>query len=228
MAKIKTNTKSEMRKSTLLSTCKKNQSFIVFILLMLVFRSAIADWNDVPTGSMEPTIVTGDRIFINKMAYDLRIPFTLHSLVKIADPKTNDIVIFESAAAKKRLVKRVIGIPGDSISMTNNTLKINGQTLNYKILATSEANNTVSERVENSSHRLRLSAKESNFANFSTVIVPEDHYLVLGDNRDKSADSRVIGFVPRSEIIGRSTAVVCSFDYQNFWLPRPERFLLAI
>ena len=72
---------------------KDNKSLLVFLSLMLVFRSAVADWNEVPTGSMKPTIVEGDRIFINKMAYDVRIPFTHVSLIKMSDPQHNDIII---------------------------------------------------------------------------------------------------------------------------------------
>jgi signal peptidase I len=109
----------------------ENKSLIVFITLMLVFRSAVADWNDVPTGSMKPTIVEGDRILINKLAYDINMPFTQQSLIKLADPKVNDIIIFESEAAEKRLVKRVIGLPGDIVSMSNNELTINHQKIPY-------------------------------------------------------------------------------------------------
>jgi signal peptidase I len=215
-------------KSTLFNSLKENQSIIIFILLMLVFRSAIADWNDVPTGSMQPTIVEGDRIFINKIAYDLRMPFSLHSLIKFADPKANDIIVFESKVAKKRLVKRVIGIPGDTVSMSNNKLLINGQALSYNELSQSKQQTILTEGSEHSSHKIRLNAINSNLANFSLVTVPDNHYLVLGDNRDNSADSRAIGFVPRAEIIGRSTKVVVSFDYNNYFLPRAERFLLTI
>jgi signal peptidase I len=84
------------------SFLKENKSILVFITLMMVFRSAVADWNDVPTGSMKPTIVEGDRIFINKLAYDLRMPFSQTSLIKLNNPKRNDIVIFESKVADKR------------------------------------------------------------------------------------------------------------------------------
>ena len=109
-------------KKMLLKLWKENKSLLVFISLMLVFRSAVADWNDVPTGSMKPTIVEGDRIFINKMAYDIRVPFTHISLVKLAEPQPNDIIIFDSEVANKKLVKRVVGTPGDVISMTDNII----------------------------------------------------------------------------------------------------------
>jgi signal peptidase I len=102
---------------------------------MLVFRSAVADWNDVPTGSMKPTIVEGDRILINKMAYDLRLPFSQYLLITLAEPLRNDIVIFESDVADKRLVKRIIGIRGDTVALHNNQLVINQKSAQYTLIA---------------------------------------------------------------------------------------------
>ena len=206
---------------------KENRSFIVFITLMCVFRSAVADWNDVPTGSMKPTIVEGDRIFINKMAYDLRVPFTHISLIKTGEPAYGDIVIFDSKAADNRLVKRVIGLPGDTISMKDNRLFINEQPSSYQIVATSNEVNDYIEQPNHSSrkqHFVRTSHTKRPFDSFNQVTVPEGHYLVLGDNRDNSADSRFIGFVPRGEIVGKSEHVAFSLNYDNYYLPRLDRF----
>lgn len=83
-----------------LKAWKENKSFLLFIALMFVFRSAVADWNEVPTGSMKPTIVEGDRILVNKLAYDIRVPFTHIPLLKISDPARGDIIIFDSKASK--------------------------------------------------------------------------------------------------------------------------------
>lgn len=213
---------------------KTHKSFVIFISLMLVFRSAVADWNDVPTGSMKPTIIEGDRILINKLAYDINIPFIQKSLVKLADPKVNEIIIFESQVSNKRLVKRVIGVPGDIVSLEDNKLIINNKKVNYTAVEQSRENtNNISAQVftENISaheHFIQLAGASNQLANFSPVKVPEDHYLVLGDNRNNSADSRVIGFVPRDEIIGRSSKVVLSLNYDNYFLPRSDRFLLDI
>lgn len=207
---------------------KENKSLLIFISLMLVFRSAVADWNDVPTGSMKPTIVEGDRILINKLAYDVNIPFIQKSMFKIADPQVNDIIIFESEAANKRLVKRVIGVPGDIIAMSNNQLTINNQKIPYNTTETLDDKVILNESIAESAHTIQLTASPSHLANFKAVKVPNGYYLVLGDNRNNSADSRVIGFIPRDEIIGRSSKVVISLDYDNYFLPRRERFLLDI
>ena len=91
----------------------------VFLLMLLVIsslRSALADWNDVPTGSMKPTIEEGDRVVVNKLAYDLKVPFTLVELMKWSDPKRGDIVVLFSPADGVRLVKRVVAVPGDKSS----------------------------------------------------------------------------------------------------------------
>ncbi|MDX1677590.1 signal peptidase I [Arsukibacterium sp.] len=213
-----------------------NRGFIVFIGLMFVFRSAIADWNDVPSGSMQPTIEIGDRILVNKMAYDLRLPFTTVSLLKLADPKRGDIVIFASEAADNRLVKRVIGMPGDVVAMRQNVLTINGQQLAYhetnqniaEQAVTTTRSVLLTEQLGSVAHPVKLSPLASGLADFAPVKVPEEHYLVLGDNRDNSADSRVIGFVPRHEIVGRAGSVLFSLDYDNYYLPRRERFFSSL
>ncbi|UUO22541.1 signal peptidase I [Colwellia sp. M166] len=220
-------------KNTILSFVKTNTSLLVFISLMLVFRSAVADWNDVPTGSMKPTIVEGDRILINKMAYDLKLPFSQKTLVNFADPKRNDIVIFESEAAKKRLVKRVIGIPGDTVSMVNNQLSINHQVADYTIVSRKKNYTLSQESIAGNTHLIRTKVQPGNAnqprrANFREITIPAGFYLMMGDNRDNSADSRSIGLVPREEIIGRSNKVVFSLNYEQYLVPRSERFLKAI
>ncbi|MCL1056697.1 signal peptidase I [Shewanella gelidimarina] len=218
-----------------LTLLKQNRSLILFISLMLVFRSAVADWNSVPTGSMKPTIVEGDRLLVNKMAYDLRIPFTHISIAKLADPQRGDIVIFDSKASNKKLVKRVIGLPSDTIVMRDNVLSINGAALQYSDASEQEPNDS-DIRVEHLlglSHQVKIAGMSgqgiiTRQSSFGPITVPEGHYLVLGDNREHSADSRMIGFVPRAEIVGRSQTVVFSANYDNYYLPRPERFFHSL
>ncbi len=210
--------------ATIKKLWKENRTLIFFLVLMFVFRSAVADWNEVPTGSMKPTIIEGDRILVNKMAYDLRIPFTHIPLLKFADPVRGDIVVFDSVVSDKRLVKRVIGVPGDVVAMLDNVLYINGEALNYEIVERAPAATYQKENLLGVEHIIRVINAESAIGNFRPVTVPDGHYLALGDNRDESADSRVIGFVPRGEIVGRSRSVVLSFNYDNYYIPRSERF----
>ena len=101
-------------------------SVLIALLLATSFKSAIADWNVVPTGSMQPSILEGDRIFVNKLAFDLKVPYTTWHIAEWGSPVRGDIVVFYSPVDGQRLVKRVVGLPGDTIAMRNNRLVING------------------------------------------------------------------------------------------------------
>jgi signal peptidase I len=204
---------------------RRNRGIIVFLLLMIVFRSSFADWNTVPSGSMQPTIVEGDRILIDKLAFDLNVPLVHKSLVHLGDPVRGDVVVFESEAARTRLVKRVMGVPGDVVEMVDNRLVINGVPAQYTDAKETPLGLVETESVAGVTHRVLLNPRRpSPLANFGPVTVPEGHYLMLGDARDNSSDSRVYGFVPRGEITGRTRSVVLSFNYDNYYLPRSDRF----
>lgn len=208
---------------------KTNKLFVLFILLMSVFRSAVADWYTVPTGSMKPTIKEGDRIIVNKMAYDLRLPFSQISLLSTGEPQRGEIVVFESKAANNRLIKRMIGLPGDIIAMKNEKLFINGKPVSYQITQQNTQQLFATEQVDAINHIVRIDKSESDqLSSFGPITVPNGHYLVLGDNRRNSADSRVYGFVPRHELKGKATAIAFSLNYDNYYLPRDNRFFKDI
>lgn len=201
---------------------KENRGFILFLVLMGVFRSAVADYNSVPTGSMLPTIVPGDQITIDKLAYDVKVPFINHSLMRLDEPTRGDIVVFESASAGMRMVKRVVGVPGDRVAMINNRLIINGKALDYQMIKGQQ--DALIEQLPQRKHKIRIvNNVDSVYDSFNEVVVPIDQYLVLGDNRQNSADSRVHGFIPRDEIIGRAGRILVSFDYDANYLPRTQR-----
>ncbi len=212
----------------LISFVHRHRHFLVFVALMVVFRSSFADWNDVPTTSMDPSIRAGDRILVNKMAYDFRLPLVGTRLWRTGEPRRGDIVVFESAAADTRLVKRVIGLPGDTVALVHNRLQINGEPIEYARPAGRSDDDVAVEVLGTVRHPVRRHPRGGHLSSFAAVTVPDDHYLVLGDNRDNSADSRVYGLVPRSELVGRAGAVVFSLDYDNYWLPRGNRFFLAL
>lgn len=208
---------------------QNNKQFILFILMMSIFRSAVADWYTVPTGSMQPTIKVGDRIIVNKMAYDLRFPFSQLSLLETGEPQRGEIIVFESKAADNRLIKRMIGLPGDIIEMKNETLYINDQELSYQITKQNAQQLFATEQVDTITHSIRIDKNGSNqLSNFGPITVPEGHYLVLGDNRRNSSDSRVYGFVPRHELKGKATTVAFSLNYDNYYIPRENRFFKDI
>lgn len=202
----------------------ENKGFILFLALMLFFRGAIADWNRVPTGSMKPTIIEGDHIFVNKLAYDIQLPLVYKSLYRLADPKRGEIIIFESAVSDIRLVKRVIGEPGDTVYMHDNRLFINGQAIEYSATNSTDSVTGYIEHLGDKPHHIQTRRWPNRFANFKAQEIPEGFYLVLGDNRDNSHDSRFIGLIPRDEIIGRASRVLLSLNPDNYYLPRSARF----
>jgi len=208
----------------------------VFLLMLLVvtsLRSALADWNDVPTGSMKPTIEEGDRVVVNKLAYDLKIPFTTIELWKWGNPRRGDIVVLFSPVDGIRLVKRVVGIPGDRVEMRENQLFINGLAAKWREIGAemdSEQGRSllVEETLAGRSHEVMFTPQIPAVRSFGPVVVPSGRYFVMGDNRDNSNDSRFIGLIDRRNIVGKATAVAFSFDRDHHFAPRFDRFFMAL
>lgn len=198
------------------------------------FRSAVADWNDVPTGSMKPTIVEGDRIFVNKLAYGLRAPMTSWWLAEWGGPERGDVVVFFSPDGGERMVKRVIGVPGDQILMLRNRLFVNGEPVQYgpiddgikAALSDEELQRSrlIAEKLDGRWHAMMTIPGRVGKRTFGPITVPEGHYFVMGDNRDNSRDSRWFGCVERSAIVGRATSVLLSVDPSRHYMPRWSRF----
>lgn len=224
------------RFSRLLST---NRSLLIFLGLMLVFRSAVADWMYVPSGSMNPTIVEGDRILVDKASYGWRIPFTTVRLTQGEDPRRGDIVIFPSPEDGTTLVKRVIGLPGESVEMRGEQLLINGVAVDYAPASDpadddlpsttrNQPHQYLTEELDGRAHSIMVLPGLRAARTFGPVTVPEGQYLVLGDSRDNSKDSRYIGFVPRDSIIGRAHHVLYSLDAEHWYRPRADRLLSVL
>lgn len=206
------------------------------IIVVVTFRSAVADWNDVPSQSMEPTILVGDRIFVNKLAYDLKVPFTTWHLAEWSNPDRGDIVVF-FAPNGKRMVKRIVGIPGDSIELRNNQLLINGKPVNYQAAPQrfnpSELTDPAPyvfamEKLGVAPHAMMVQPARYAERTFKPVTVPCGQYFMMGDNRDNSGDSRVFGFVQREEIVGKAVGLAFSLDQTNSYLPRWKRFFRGL
>ena len=195
--------------------------FLMIVVLVLASRSAIADWNYVPTGSMKPTILEGDLIWVDRLAYDLKIPFTTTHVAQWGNPERGDIVVAYSPEDGERIVKRVVAVSGDRVTCNGQTIAVNGEALAYRPLP-----KAFSEYVDQSDLRSHQLAEEdllgrrhavmfgppvSRLPQFDLVI-PEGHFFLMGDHRNNSKDSRFFGPVARELILGRATHVIASVD----------------
>lgn len=217
---------------------KEIRPLLIMALIMFSIRSSLADWNDVPSGSMKPTIIEGDRVFVNKLAYDLKVPFTTWHIAEWGNPQRGDIAVFYSPHDGKRLVKRVIGLPGDTVELQNEKLFLNGEVVEYAPLdeavaaqvTAAERNASIfaTEKLPSRTHAVMATPSLPAPRTFGPVTVPAGEYFMMGDKRDNSFDSRFWGSVPRQQILGRATAVVISLDRSNGWKPRWERSFTSL
>jgi signal peptidase I len=187
------------------------ESIGLALLIALAVRSSVVQAFWVPSGSMLPTIQIGDHIFVNKLAYSIHLPLIGTELMRIGDLHRGDVVVFISPIDPSTdLIKRVIAVPGDTVEIRNKQLYVNGEKVPDPHAFFSDA--TISA----SGHR----------DNMPPTQVPEGKFFVMGDNRDRSYDSRFWGFANISDIKGKATFVYWSRDVSQGWLamPRFERF----
>ncbi len=210
------------------------------VLGILMAKSALGDINRVPSGSMKPTILEGDVVFVNKLAYDLKVPFTRTRLATWAQPQRGDIVVCFSPEDGTRLVKRVVALPGDTLEMRNERLVLNGEPLHYAPLPGDAAGVGclepheraaavfAAEAIAGREHSVMALPGRRALRDFGPLVVPAGQCLVLGDNRDNSHDSRFFGFMPLHDVVGRAEAVFVSGDPARWLQPRFGRFCTAL
>lgn len=214
---------------------RDNRGFLALLLMFGLFRSAVATWNPVPTGSMRPTVQEGDVVLVNRLAYDLKLPLTNIILAPTGEPARGDIVTFYSPSDGTRLLKRLVALPGDTVEMKGKVVLVNGRAASYQALATvSEDDHRgfrgsaihLQERLGAESHVVQWlePLRDTGRDAFGPLVVPPEHYLMLGDNRDNSADSRYFGLVQRKLLIGRTRTILVAADIRNDWALRWERF----
>jgi signal peptidase I len=213
-------------------------TLLVVVFVILPVKSSLADINWVPTGSMKPTILEGDFLLVNKVAYDLRLPFTRVRLAQWADPQRGDVVICFSPEDNIRLVKRVVGLPGDTLAMTRNQLLINGKPVELSALEPEDVpglNATIqrqasfaTEQLGDRAHAIMAFPRLPAQRHFAPVTLGPDEYFVMGDNRDRSKDSRSFGVVKRGAIVGQAVGIVGSLNINDKFQPRFGRFGRAL
>lgn len=216
---------------------KQNRSMLAFVLGFGFFRLAIADWNPIPSGSMRPTLLEGDVVLVNRLAYDFKVPLTNLSLLKTGEPQRGDVITFTSPQDGVRLIKRLVALPGDLVEMREEVLYINGQPAQY-LGVSSAAQDLVGgvkepvllarEQNLGANHAVQFLPQVRAMRSFPATRVPPGSYFFLGDNRDNSADSRYIGVVPREMLIGKAHHILVSANILGNWLPRFDRLGQAI
>ncbi len=188
------------------------EALVIALVLALVIRAFLVQAFSIPSGSMQPTLLIGDYLLVNKFSYGVRNPFTNKVLIPISTPRRGDIVVFIFPQdPTKDYIKRVIGLPGDKVQVINKKIY-----LNDKIYETPQA---VYDDPNIIPH---TNALEPPRDNFGPVVVPPNAYFVMGDNRDHSYDSRFWGFVPMDALKGK--ALVIYFSWAG---PSGEPFHLA-
>ena len=216
---------------------RANKGFLLFLLLFGVFRTAVADWNPIPSASMRPNLLEGDVVFVNRLAFNLKVPLTDRIVTHTGEPRRGDVVTFSSPQDGTRLIKRLVAVPGDVVELRNERLVINGVEASYDLpqqvmepIGTAQVPALrLSETMDGHGRRIQVIPQLLSTArNFGPVTVPADQYLMLGDNRDNSVDSRYIGFVPRNLLIGRAERLLVSVDTLGNWAPRFERFGMSL
>lgn len=216
---------------------RDNRGFLLFLLCFGFLRTAVADYNPIPSGSMRPTLLEGDVVLVNRLAFDAKVPLTDLSLARLGEPQRGDVVTFSSPKGGTRLIKRIVGVPGDEVAMRDGALVINGETARYS--GVTPANEPLApgiavqalratEQVAGSTRTVQYLPLVDAARHFDTVTLGADEYFMLGDNRDNSEDSRFIGPVPRHLLIGRAHHVLVSADITGHWRPRFERTVAPI
>ena len=189
-------TESQKQKSTLR---EYTDAIIIALVLALFIRTFIVQAFKIPSGSMLPTLKIGDHLLVNKFIYGVKVPFSGTVVIPVKNPQTNDIIVFKFPQNPKLdYIKRVIGVPGDTIEGRNKTLYVNGKRFDDKY------------GVHMSNSIIGPAAGPRD--NFGPITVPADKVFVMGDNRDNSFDSRFWGFVGYKAILGKALIIYWSWD----------------
>lgn len=200
------------------------KSFFPVLLVVLVFRSFLAEPYQIPSESMVPTLQVGDFILVNKYAYGLRLPVFGTKILSVDDPARGDVMVFVPPHDPRYFIKRVIGIPGDMVRYENKVLYINGERLDYELVGRVGGTSRVPvqeyiETIGDVSHPIY---KNTRFEPAQEWQIPADRYLMMGDNRDVSEDSRRWGLAEEEEIVGKAVAIWMHQE-PGFKMPTFER-----
>ena len=201
------------------------RSFFPILLIVLLIRSFLFEPFRIPSSSMLPTLVVGDFIFVNKFEYGLRLPVLNTKILDIGAPSRGDVVVFRLPADPgTNYIKRLVGLPGDTVMYQNRRLYINGDAIDRKSLGeyTGEGQPGAllfNEALDDAEHEILLMPGRRSLEGI--FVVPEGHYFMMGDNRDNSRDSRYegVGIIPEDKVVGKAVRI-----WMNWSLPDAPRW----
>ncbi|MEP6689755.1 MAG: signal peptidase I [Gemmatimonadaceae bacterium] len=195
------------------------KSFVIAVCIFFLVRAFLVEAFKIPSGSMEKTLLVGDFLLVNKAVYGAEVPFTHARLPAISKPGRGDVIVFDfPREPSKNFVKRLIGVPGDTLESREGSIYRNGRALAEPYVAHNDPNSDISNEDFHWQRDYLVRSAEASIGyhpsrnNWGPLVVPERSYFVLGDNRDNSFDSRYWGFVPDSLVKGRPLVVYYSYE----------------
>jgi signal peptidase I len=208
------------------------RSFFPILLIVLVVRSFLFEPFRIPSSSMVPTLLVGDFIFVNKYQYGLRLPVVNMKVIEIGEPERGDVVVFRLPSdPSTNYIKRLVGLPGDTVRYQNRQLFINGQPVSAEPLGAYKEDSQpgallYNERLGDVEHNILLMPGRRSLE--GTFEVPDGHYFMMGDNRDNSRDSRYqgVGIIPEDKVVGKAVRIWMNWSFPN--MPRWGRIGDAI
>lgn len=199
---------------------RENRALFLLLLLFMIFRTSYADWHPVPSGSMEPTLLPGDVVWVDKTRFGPTVPFLNRQLFNWGSPGRGDVITFIPPHTDVLYVKRVIGIPGDRIRIEGPRIYINDRLLEQQPTAIGETTMVGTEWIDGHAHAFQLTRGLKLPYIGRTLVIPSGKYFVMGDHRNNSEDSRYWGFVDQSQIMGKVTRIAVSFASERPWSDR--------
>ena len=208
----------ELRDPVLVEYAK---SFFPILLIVLVIRSFLFEPFRIPSSSMVPTLLIGDFIFVNKFTYGLRLPVLNTKVVEIGDPARGDVVVFRLPSdPSTNYIKRLIGLPGDTVEYVNKRLYINGEAVDFEEVGEYDVGGSRRavlgrESIDGAEHSVLL--VEGQRSQEGTYRIPDGYYFMMGDNRDNSRDSRYsgVGLIPEANIVGKAVRIWMNWEFPN-------------
>jgi len=222
--------KTSKNSSFSLTTIDQIGSFFPVLIFVLVVRTFVFEPFRIPSSSMMPTLLTGDFIYVNKFSYGLKLPVLHDTIIKVGQPKRGDIAVFRYPVDQSLdYIKRIVGLPGDHVryDQRKKELYINGKVIKQELVGSysglmddidrDKRAISKTEQLGSKNHMMFTENHVRHAYEYLDIVVPEGHYFAMGDNRDHSSDSRVWGFIPERNLVGRAVFIWMHWRTTDFF-----------